>query len=120
MTSLVAPGDFDDDGNADVLARDGAGLLWFYPGNGTGGWRQRVQVGHGWEEMNAVEGVDFYGDGFIDLIARNRSGNLYQYIADGKARFLHPGWAGSGFTSAAGLSEIDPGQTTSTLTVSEI
>ncbi|MDR6435347.1 DNA-binding beta-propeller fold protein YncE [Paenarthrobacter nicotinovorans] len=106
MTSLVAPGDFDDDGNADVLARDGAGLLWFYPGNGNGGWRPRVQVGHGWEEMNAVEGVDFYGDGFIDLIARNRSGNLYQYVADGKARFLHPAWAGSGFTSAAGLSEI--------------
>jgi DNA-binding beta-propeller fold protein YncE len=110
MTALIAPGDFDGDGNADVLARDSAGLLWFYPRNSSGGWKPRVQVGFDWQTMNSIVALDYYGDGYLDLIARNSSGALYQYIADGKARFLHPDWAGSkfgsGFNSAAGLSAI--------------
>ncbi|MFK0002133.1 S8 family peptidase, partial [Paenarthrobacter sp. NPDC090522] len=30
--------DFNGDGNSDVLARDTNGVLWLYPGNGSGGW----------------------------------------------------------------------------------
>ena len=49
MTAILGPGDWDGDGSADVLARDTAGGLWLYPGNGTGGWgspaphRQRLE-----------------------------------------------------------------------------
>jgi hypothetical protein len=46
--------DFDGDGHPDVLARDGAGLLWLYPGDGSGGWLGRSQVGSGWNSMSAI------------------------------------------------------------------
>ena len=46
--------DFNGDGRADVLARDGAGALWLYPGNGSGGWLARSQVGSGWNVMTPV------------------------------------------------------------------
>ncbi|WP_426003830.1 FG-GAP-like repeat-containing protein [Paenarthrobacter sp. NyZ202] len=106
MTAMVTPGDFNADGHADLLGRDGGGLLWFYPGNGAGGWKPRVQVGHDWQTMNSLLALDYYGDGYLDLIARTTSGSLQQYVADGKSRFLHPGWAGGGLYSAAGLTEL--------------
>ncbi|TFC76677.1 hypothetical protein E3T23_14260, partial [Cryobacterium cheniae] len=37
-----------------VLARDGAGVLWSYPGDGAGGWLARVQVGSGWNGMTSI------------------------------------------------------------------
>lgn len=46
--------DFTGDGASDVLARDGAGRLWLYPGNGRGGWLPRRQVGAGWQIFNAL------------------------------------------------------------------
>ncbi|MFJ4171401.1 FG-GAP-like repeat-containing protein [Paenarthrobacter sp. NPDC089714] len=54
MTAIATPGDFNGDGNVDLLARDAAGTLWLYPGNGKSGWLPRVQVGSGWNVMNAI------------------------------------------------------------------
>ncbi|WP_159705829.1 FG-GAP-like repeat-containing protein [Arthrobacter sp. 18067] len=54
MSAIVGPGDFNGDGNVDLLARDSAGTLWLYPGNGKSGWLPRVQVGSGWNVMNAI------------------------------------------------------------------
>ena len=41
--------DYDDDGNDDIVARDRAGLLWLYPGQGTRGYSNqgRYQNGNG-------------------------------------------------------------------------
>ena len=44
----LSPGDFDDDGANDVLARDPGGALVLYPGDGSGGWVAARQVGQGW------------------------------------------------------------------------
>ncbi len=54
MAELTGPGDFNGDGFADLLARDGAGNLWMYPGNGKGGWLPKIQVGTGWKAMSPI------------------------------------------------------------------
>ncbi len=54
MTAIAGPGDFNGDRNVDLLARDSAGVLWLYPGDGINSWLPRVQVGTGWNVMNAI------------------------------------------------------------------
>ena len=47
MTALVTPGNWDRAGGNDVIARDGAGTLWLYPGNNAGKLFPRRQIGTG-------------------------------------------------------------------------
>ena len=54
FTAVTSPGDFDGDGKADVLARTSSGLLYLYPGNGTGGWKTRRAVGNGWQVFSQL------------------------------------------------------------------
>ncbi|XAS71227.1 VCBS repeat-containing protein [Micrococcaceae bacterium Sec5.1] len=81
--------DFNGDGKADVLARDGAGVLWLYPGNGSGGWLAAQRVGFGWNVMNALTGAgDFNGDGKADVLARDGAGVLWLYPGNGSGGWL--------------------------------
>ncbi|MFB7884238.1 FG-GAP repeat domain-containing protein [Microbacterium sp. NPDC056057] len=48
FTSLFSPGDFDGDGEPDVLVRTAAGDVLLYRGDGRGGWRGSVKIGWGW------------------------------------------------------------------------
>ena len=81
FSAVVAPGDFNGDGRADLLARErSTGILWLYPGNGTGGLLSRVQVGTGWNGMTAIMSPgDFNGDRTTDVLARDSSGRLWLY-----------------------------------------
>ncbi len=55
MNALLAPGDFNGDRTADVLAREAStGHLWLYPGNGAGGWLPRVLVNTGWNGLDPI------------------------------------------------------------------
>jgi hypothetical protein len=111
MTALVSPGDFDGDGRNDVLARDSAGALWLYPGNGSSGWDQRRQVGSGWNGMSTlVAGHDFAGDGNPDILAVDGSGVLWLYPGDGKGGWLAARSIGSGWnsmTAIIGIGDFD-------------
>jgi murein DD-endopeptidase MepM/ murein hydrolase activator NlpD len=49
FSSIVSNGDHNGDTNPDLIARRASDqTLWLYPGNGTGGFGNGVQVGSGW------------------------------------------------------------------------
>ncbi|MFI8403402.1 FG-GAP repeat domain-containing protein [Streptomyces sp. NPDC085463] len=83
---LVAPGDVNDDGRADLLAREHNGDLYLYyaTGDRNAPFSARVKVGHGWNGYDQVAGIgDNNGDGWADLIARDPAGTLWFYAGRG-------------------------------------
>ena len=46
--------DVNGDGKQDVLARESNGTLWLYPGNGSGSWLPRVQIGSSWASYDWI------------------------------------------------------------------
>ncbi len=101
------PGDFNGDGNNDVLARDRYGKLHLYPpGDGQGGWLEPSQVGAGWQIFNKIiaPGGDTNGDGAVDIFARDNSGVLHQYPADGQGDWKSPAVVGSGWGAMTEIS----------------
>jgi hypothetical protein len=94
----VLHGDFNDDGNGDLLATDPAGLLWFYPGDGARGLGARVNVGKGWQTMSLMTGgADFTNDGRMDIIARKPDNTLWLYVGSGAGGFSSARQVGSGW-----------------------
>ncbi|MET7756179.1 FG-GAP-like repeat-containing protein [Streptomyces sp. NPDC005389] len=88
MTQIVRHGDYNGDRNEDVFARDKAGVLWFYPGNGKGWFKPRLKVGGGWNSLKAISAVgDITGDGRRDLVARDTAGVLWTYPGNGRGWF---------------------------------
>jgi hypothetical protein len=104
-------GDFNGDGNPDVVVRDANGVLWLYPGNGKNGFLPRVQLATGWQDFSGIEGVgDFTGDGHPDVIARDSSGVLWLYPGNGSNGFLPrvqlaTGW--QGMTAISGAADMN-------------
>lgn len=100
FTALVAPGDVDGDGHADLLARDGKGALWLYPGTGAGGWSARRQIGSGWGGFTALlTSGDVDSDGHPDVLALSADGRLWLYPGNGRGgwrsrQLLAGGWGG--------------------------
>ena len=100
LDAVVGPGDFSGDGVPDLLARGaGTGVLWLYRGNGQGGLLPRVQVGAGWQVMNAIASPgDLDGDRVPDVLARRAAtGELWRYSGNGTGGWLtpvrvHTGW----------------------------
>ncbi|WP_433650286.1 FG-GAP repeat domain-containing protein [Micromonospora zamorensis] len=93
-TAVFSPGDFNGDGLNDVIARNTAGELLLYRGNGRGGWLNGtapdVIGSSGWNQYNAMFSPgDFNGDGFADLIARNSAGQLKLYRGNGRGYWLN-------------------------------
>lgn len=99
---LITPvGDWNGDGNNDLLARNPAnGDLWLYAGNGIGAFSAYRPIGSGWNQFDALVGPgDFSGDVHSDVLARTSAGDLYMYRGDGTSGWLWPyprvgiGWA---------------------------
>jgi alpha-tubulin suppressor-like RCC1 family protein len=103
-------GDFNRDGVTDLVARDTTGRLWLYPGNGTGGFLSRRQMGQGWNSMTTiVTPGDVTGDGNADILGRDTGGRLWLYPGNGAGSFLAKRQIGKGWnimnaiTNAANL-----------------
>ncbi|MCJ0869984.1 VCBS repeat-containing protein [Streptomyces sp. AP-93] len=83
-TALVAAGNAGRSQHADLLARDGEGVLWLYTGKGDGKFAARSKVGGGWNTYDELTaGGDVTGDGKADLLARDKDGVLWLYRGTG-------------------------------------
>lgn len=108
--------DISGDHTTDVLARDAAGALRLYSGNGAGGWSKSGTIGTGWGPMTAViRAHDFSGDGRADVLARNSAGKLVLYHGNDvgtvdRPRVVGSGW--NGFTSIFSPGDFDGDGTT--------
>ncbi|MFK8908378.1 FG-GAP repeat domain-containing protein [Streptomyces sp. YS-3] len=84
---VVGPGDLNNDGQGDLLARDGSGTLWLQRYNGAQSFASRLKVGGGWNAYDKNVGAgDLTGDGLADLVARTGDGKLYLYTGQGRLR----------------------------------
>lgn len=84
---ILAPGDFDGDGNRDLIARNTSGELALYAGDGAGGLAtgSGTEVGWGFDMFDRVVAPgDFDGDRKPDLIGRKPDGTLWLYAGNGK------------------------------------
>lgn len=78
----IVGADFDGDGRADLLARNAAGQLLLYRGNGAGGFldESRKVIGSGWSGMIHLSGIENHlGNNAGGILARDGSGNLHHY-----------------------------------------
>lgn len=90
---LVAPGDFNGDGQADQIQRKANGELWFYPGNGAGQYLAGRRIGSGWGIYDRIIGVgDYNSDGKNDLVARKLDGSLWFYAGTGRVSATDEGY----------------------------
>ncbi|NKX49333.1 lysozyme M1, partial [Arthrobacter deserti] len=99
---VVAPGDFNGDGRADLIGRKSNGELWFVPGTGKGGYGTAVRIGTGWQIYNLILGVrDFNGDGRNDLVPRHVNGSLWFYAGAGRISSSNEGYPPGVWISSA-------------------
>ncbi|WP_329443460.1 VCBS repeat-containing protein [Streptomyces sp. NBC_01426] len=68
-----------------AVARDKAGVLWFYRMSGDGGiFKDRLKLGAGWNAFNSLTGAsDLTGDKNADLLARDTAGTMWLYPGTG-------------------------------------
>jgi hypothetical protein len=108
VSAVTRLSDLTRDGVTDLVARDSAGVLWLYPGNGAGGFQARRKMGAGWNIMTAVVTPgDVTGDGNADVIGRDALGHLWLYPGNGAwgfqaRRLLGNGWNVMNMITGAG------------------
>ena len=91
--------DFNRDGNLDMVAVDGGGSMWLYPGNGSNAFFPRINIGAGWGGYNLLRLVDFNRDGNPDIVAVDPGGSMWLYPGNGSNAFfprinIGAGWGG--------------------------
>ncbi|MFE5615106.1 FG-GAP repeat domain-containing protein [Streptomyces sp. NPDC056463] len=83
---IEAVGNLAGSAAGDLVALDGAGVLWHYLGKGDGTFAPRARVGGGWQVYNKLAGgSDLDGDGRTDLLATDNAGSLWFYKGTGSA-----------------------------------
>lgn len=81
---LLSPGDLGGTPEADVVARDRAGVLWLFSGREDATLRPRVEVGPGWNAYTQIAGLgDLTGDRRPDIVAKDRAGVLWLHKGTG-------------------------------------
>ncbi|MFD4372628.1 hypothetical protein [Streptomyces sp. NPDC058486] len=115
VTRTANPHDFNDNGSADVLARDSAGVLWRddlydWPVAGQAKPAKRTKIGPGWNTYKQIEAAGNLGGGAPgDLIALDSTGVLWSYTGKGDGTFatrVRVGGGWGGYKQLAGGSDL--------------
>ncbi|MGW2202244.1 FG-GAP repeat domain-containing protein [Streptomyces sp. NPDC001774] len=85
--------DFDDNGSADLLARDASGTLWSDTTYRNDRYTDEknlpeAKIGGGWQIYDRIETTgNITGSPASDIVARDKSGTLWLYQGDGNGGF---------------------------------
>jgi serralysin len=92
--TVIGTGDFNGDGNADVLWRNSAGVVTDQLGNASGGFAANwANLSTGVPSSWTVVGTgDFNGDGITDVLWRNSNGTMVDWIGNANGGFT-ANWA---------------------------
>ncbi|MFB7369636.1 FG-GAP repeat domain-containing protein [Streptomyces sp. NPDC056222] len=107
---IEAAGNIAGAAHGDIVARDTAGVLWHFLGNGDGTFAGRYKIGTGWGGYNKIAaGSDLNGDGRPDLVATDAAGAMWLYKGTGSWRTpyttrvkIGTGWQGYNLITATG------------------
>ncbi|MFD9030345.1 FG-GAP repeat domain-containing protein [Streptomyces sp. NPDC059567] len=107
---IEAAGNIGGAAHADLVARDTAGALWHYLGNGDGTFATRYKIATGFGGYNKIAaGSDLDGDGKADLVATDTAGAMWFYKGTGNWRSpyttrvkISTGWNGYNQITATG------------------
>jgi len=91
-SQVLDVGDWNRDGNADVVVRKSSGdLLVLFPGLGNGRFGRPRSLGTGWKTIKLLSAVgDVTGDGYPDLMGRNGTGPMTIFPGAGDQAFKAP------------------------------
>ena len=79
-------GDWDRDGDGDMIYRNKLGALFLRTGDGTGGFGDRVRLGRGFGKVRLLAAVgDMTGDGWPDLMGQPAGSSMRIYPGSGPA-----------------------------------
>ena len=77
-------GDWDRDGNGDMIYRNRKGALFLRTGDGTGGFGDPVRIGRGFGKVQLLAAVgDMTGDGWPDLMGQPAGSSMRIYPGNG-------------------------------------
>lgn len=98
---VIHPGDFNGNGEPDLMLVNGRGELMLYGGRSGERFLTPKRIGTSWHQFDWIQGgVDWDDDGNVDLIARSRyTGRLHLYPGNGtgyfrKSKVIGVSWQG--------------------------
>jgi uncharacterized protein (TIGR03437 family) len=83
---LVVTGDFNGDGKLDLVVAYGAGSLAFLPGDGTGGFKPKIDFGALSGGVQKLVVSDVNSDGKLDLVVESGE-QIYVFLGRGDGTF---------------------------------
>ncbi|GMA39624.1 FG-GAP-like repeat-containing protein [Mobilicoccus caccae] len=109
MSHMVAPGDWNGDGRADLIGVDRRnGKMYLYRGLGGGRFASKLEIGRAWGGMRHILAVgDWNGDRRPDIVGITAAGQVYLYRGNGRGGFLPGGRVNlgkaSGYSTFVGM-----------------
>jgi hypothetical protein len=82
--AITPVGDFDGDGQADLMARNSRGAVYLYPGRGLRGFKAPIRMRSALPSGSTIVPVGLWNkDGAPDVLVRTRTGQLLLYPGNG-------------------------------------